>query len=691
MISFRSFMSGVLILVLAAITQEAYPEMAGSTGHDKEPAKQLANEIFNAEGTFFSFLSGEKKSAEIIPTWKTERSEKSLDENRKQLILTFAEPQSGLVIQGEAIQYTDFPAIEWVFKIRNEGKEPTPILENLLPIDLGFPLSREKKAKVRYANGSECRLDDFAPFVMSLGPNEDDPQAGWIGEKNPFRLESKGGRSSCGRLPFFNLDLGTHGWMVAMGWTGDWFMEFYRTDAEVRMRGGMKKTHLSLHPGEEIRTPRILLLHWDNQPIEGHNQLRQFLLKHHSPQINGKRADVPIGLATWGGNYIKNHIEHGKWLADNQLPFDLLWVDAGWFGNDEAKEGANVFNSQWGAFVGDWHPNPGYFPDGLAPLGNSLKQNGLGFLLWLEPERVFKGTSWTRDHPDYLLGPVGDNCLFNLGNPEARRMLADFLADLIQKNGLTCYRQDFNMDPRPFWDAADAPDRIGMAEINHITGLYALWDELLERCPNLLIDNCSSGGRRIDLESISRSIPLWRSDVQCWPGFGTTAMQGQTHGLGSWVPLSSGCCDREDTYVFRSALGPGMVLIMYEFEKNIQKHFSVEWFKDMLGQMQRVRPYFTGDFYPLLSFSLAEDAWSAWQFNRPDLNEGMILALRRPKSPFSAMQPHLSGLDPNGKYELEDIDTGAKMQVQGKDLLETGVQLQIDNQPGSKLLVYRKI
>jgi hypothetical protein len=42
-----------------------------------------------------------------------------------------------------------------------------------------------------------------------------------------------------------------------------------------------------------------------------------------------------------------------------------------------------------------------------------------------------------------------------------------------------------------------------------------MWDELRQRHPKLTIDNCASGGRRIDLETCSRSYPLWRSDTQC--------------------------------------------------------------------------------------------------------------------------------------------------------------------------------
>ena len=638
----------------------------------------------------FSFTYAGRKSAELLPNWRVDRATRELAPGVTERTTTYADPETGLNLRCVAIEYADFPAVEWVVYFKNTSDKDTPLIENIQALDTALALPRDKPARVHYANGSECRLDDFAPGVTSLGPNEHDPQGAWLGEKNPLRLESKSGRSSCGRLPFFNLEMDGRGVVGAIGWTGDWASSFWRTNTDVRLQAGMQRTHLKLLPGEEIRSPRIMLLFWNGDRQRGQNLLRQFILAHHSPKVNGTPAQAPISLATWGGNFVDKHIAHGQWLKDNQLPFDYLWVDAGWFGNDEAKEGATVFNSQWGAYVGDWHANPGYFPEGLKPLGAALKKLDLGFLLWLEPERVFKNTAWTREHPEFLKGPMGDNWLLDLGNPDARKMLADHLCTLIAEGGIGCYRQDFNMDIRPFWDAADAPDRVGISEIRHITGLYALWDELLARNPGLLIDNCSSGGRRIDLETISRSMPLWRSDVQCWPNFGATAMQGQTYGLGAWVPLSTGCCDREDTYVFRSALGPGMVLIMYQFEQDTQKHFATQWLQTMLGQLQQVRGYFLGDFYPLLSFTLSDDAWSAWQYDRPDLGEGMVLALRRPDSPFSAMTAKLHGLDPNAQYEFKDLDTAETITKSGQECLDTGLNLQITQNPGSRLLVYKK-
>jgi alpha-galactosidase len=127
-------------------------------------------------------------------------------------------------------------------------------------------------------------------------------------------------------------------------------------------------------------------------------------------------------------------------------------------------------------------------------------------MVWFEPERVRPGTQIFNEHPGWLLKLQGnDNYLFDLGNPEARLWLTNHISDIIKNEGIDYYRQNFNMYPYPYWNEYDKTGRIGIHEIRHIEGLYAFWDSLLIRFPNLLIDNCASGGRRIDLETTSRS------------------------------------------------------------------------------------------------------------------------------------------------------------------------------------------
>jgi alpha-galactosidase len=330
-------------------------------------------------------------------------------------------------------------------------------------------------------------------------------------------------------------------------------------------------------------------------------------------------------------------------------------------------------------------------------VSSAARRAGLGFLLWLEPERVFEGMRLFRDHPDWLIGPVpsggtnGMNYMVNLGNVEARRHVTDLVSTLISEQGVTCYRQDFNDLRVPeLFAMADAPDRIGMAEIRHVTGLYAFWDELLARHPGLVIDNCAGGGQRIDLETMGRSVPLWRSDLQCWP-FDPIAMQTQTQGLAPWVPLSAAVCDISTRYAMRSALGPGMVTHWSQQAVDNHKTLPVEEIRAWMNEALAMRTYFSGDFYPLLSFTLAEDAWAAWQYDRPDLGEGMIVAFRRHASPFSRWEAAPRALDPDADYELTSWDGDGNRRARGGELMTDGFVVTIAGKPGSALFTYKRL
>ena len=64
-------------------------------------------------------------------------------------------------------------------------------------------------------------------------------------------------------------------------------------------------------------------------------------------------------------------------------------------------------------------------------------------------------------------------------------------------------------------------------------GFLDYWDELRRRHPDMLIDTCASGGRRNDLETLRRAVPLLRSDLILEP----TAQQNHTYGIASWIPF----------------------------------------------------------------------------------------------------------------------------------------------------------
>jgi alpha-galactosidase len=643
---------------------------------------------FDAGELPISFLYGDRAAAELIKSWPCERSSRTMDARRTEHIVSYRDPVTGLVVRGEAIEYADFPAIEWVITLENTGAADTPILADIQPLDTRFPVDPEQRCWVHHARGSQFRLEDFEPFATPL----------MLKVITELRLATTGGRSSDGALPFINLQMGQAGVMIAIGWTGDWAATLQRSPEEVRVAAGMQRTHLTLHPGEKIRTPRILLLFWEGERLRGHNLLRRFILTHHTPQRDGQPVLMPITDGAWGEFPVDTHLAQVQWIREHDLPAEAYWLDAGWYGDAPYDPNATVWTGTWARQVGSWYPNRRLYPHGLRPIGDALRAAGLGFALWFEPERVAHGTEIQREHPEFLAGKWFSKFinnfvyLFNLGNPEARRWMIERISTLIEEFGVTIYRQDFNMAPGPVWTEADTPDRVGMSEIRHIEGLYAFWDELLARHPGLVIDNCSSGGRRIDLESISRGITFTRSDLNDWPHDDdhVVAMQTLTHGLSLWYPVSFACTRGMDVYKMRSALGPGIAMGWSYAAIINHQDVPMDVLRPRLDELASVREYFYGDYYPLLPFSLTREAWDGWQFDRPDLGSGIVQLFRRENSPIESARLKLRGLDPAAPYEVTDADTNQPLKMSGKELMEQGLPVTITEQPAALLFRYRK-
>jgi alpha-galactosidase len=655
-------------------------------GGRKEAAAVLQRFLKN-ESVPVSFVYGGRPSRELLPTWKVTSTSKD-ESDRRLHTVKYADPVSGLELVAEIYEYKDFPAVEWVLHFKNAGKADTPILENVQALDFALGIQPGYGEVVLHrilglaGSCSTASVSDFAPVDEVLA----------LGDKR--RVASVGGRSSTSAMPFFNLEIPENrGVVVAIGWTGQWAAEFERPyfdkDSKLIVRAGMEHTHLKLLPGEQIRTPRSLLLFWEGDWINGQNQFRRFVLRHKTPQVEGKPAQLPVAGMGWflfgmGNGYNEaNQIALAQQYKKLGLDIETFWVDAGWF------EGG------WPMGVGNWFPKKEEFPNGFKKLSEIVHGLGMKFLVWFEPERVSAGTRLHREHPEWLLSHEKggwdfmhtdlngvDQYLFDMGNPAARAWLTDYISAFIDESKIDIYRHDANIDPLNYWQFTDAPDRQGITEIRYIEGLYAYWEELKARHPGLLVECCSSGNRRFDLETISRTINLWRSDF----AFHSTADQCQTYGISRYIQLSASGCKNVDKYGFRSVLGPGMCLCWDLGAKD----FPVEQARDDIALFKRLRPYFSGDYYPLTPYSAKENVWLAYQFDRPDLNEGVVLAFRRPSCPSSELVVKMGGVLAAAEYEVENVDSGKKSRHQGTELA-SGLKISAESQPGSTVLIYRRL
>ncbi len=142
----------------------------------------------------------------------------------------------------------------------------------------------------------------------------------------------------------------------------------------------------------------------------------------------------------------------------------------------------------------------------------------------------------------------------------------------------------------------------------------------------MLIDSCASGGRRNDLETLRRAVPLLRSDYIMEP----VGNQCHTYGIAFWYPYygtgtGSGAID---PYLLRSVMCPHFTACFDVRRTDL----DYDMIRRVMGQWRDFAEYYYGDYYPLTSYSLKNDVWMAWQFNCPEQGAGMVQAFRRADS-----------------------------------------------------------
>jgi alpha-galactosidase len=677
----RLFILFLVLLTVIMTTGTANCQRMGKSVNDDFNVHQWVDRNF-AKGVIppFSFNYGGKNSKTFITHWDY-RSEikKTIDPNVVEYVYTYSDRQSGLTVRCFVSCFKDFPAVEWVLKFTNSSDRNSPLLTRAKAIDYLFVSDKTGTFTLYHAKGSDAQRTDFQPL-------RDEMQ---IGES--VYMTPAGGRSSDNTaFPFFNIETpGNCGIMVAIGWSGKWYADVQKTNENsLLLVSGMEKMELTLLPGEEIRSPKICLLFWHGEDrMAGHNQFRQFILAHHTRQINGKNAELPFasGLGFGGpapcNEYSCATESYAIAMAYRHKQFNLVpevfWIDAGWY----------TGCGGWWDNVGNWTVNKVNFPNGLKPVTDVVHKLGAKFILWLEPERVYKRTQLIKEHPGYLT-TFSDtikyqSSLFNLGNTEARLWLTDYISNLIKSEGIDYYRQDFNFDPLPYWEFMDKPQRIGISEIKHIEGLYSFWDSLLARFPDIVIDNCASGGRRIDLETVSRSSPLWRTDYQpCEPN----GYQCHTYGLNFYLPLHGTGNTTPASYEFRSSMSSAMVIVWDINNSNFPGQQALKDIQDF----KRLRPYFYEDYYPLTDYRTGDDSWMAYQLNRLKQNDGVVFAFRRPDCQNKSITIKMHGLDMNTTYELYYEDYGIKFTMTGAEIMR-GIDISIPTSPGSLLISYKKL
>jgi alpha-galactosidase len=316
-------------------------------------------------------------------------------------------------------------------------------------------------------------------------------------------------RSSEEAVPWIAVRGSPDEFFATLLWSGSWSLRAERTDAGLALTVGLTEMTTTIHQATE--TPHVLFGVVRGGRAQSSAALRTYVLRG---LRKGRGLTPLVTYNTWYAQGVRVDEEsvRGGILRSAALGAELFVLDAGWYIGADA---GSPFNFDTG--LGTWEVDPARFPNGLKPLRDYAHELGMKFGLWVEPERANLDTvnrpgladeSWlARAGASYGSEHTAQICL---GTAAAQRWVLGKLTALIDSVQVDYLKWDNNV-----WVNCDRSGHShGSSDGNfaHVNALYALLSTLRARYPELIIENVSGGGNRLDLGMLRYSDVAWMDD-----------------------------------------------------------------------------------------------------------------------------------------------------------------------------------
>ncbi|MCC3373243.1 alpha-galactosidase [Cohnella sp. REN36] len=570
--------------------------------------------------------------------------------------------------------------IERRVAIRNGEAEPVRIEQAMAALWSigGLPDYRLTHVTGRWAGEHQLRSN-----LLSEGKKVLESRRGFTGpHANPwFAIDDGGASETAGRV-----------WFGALAWSGNWKLVFERTTfGGVRVAGGVNDFDgaFSLAPGETYESPVFV----GGFATGGFGQMSRALHQYEREEILPARGPRKVLYNSWEATEFAVNVRDQLALAEKaaQIGVERFVVDDGWFGERHSDR----------AGLGDWRVNAEKFPNGLEELIAAVKGLGMEFGLWVEPESVNPDSDLFRAHPDWIYRfptrrstPLRNQYLLNLGKPEVKHFVLDFMTELLSKHEISFIKWDLNRTVTEPGDSGNA-DTTHSVWNRHVANLYEIWAELRRRFPHVAFETCAGGGARIDLGILRYADQAWISDntdardrltiqegftyayspsaMMCWVTEAPNGFNGRS------LPLS---------YRFHSAMMGGLGI-----GANIGKWSEKEMAEAAryVSLYKEIRHLVTdGDQYRLAS--LRDSNIAAYQYVGRDGDEAVVFAfLQSEHFGGSERRLRLRGLDPEAVYEVRGDDGSEAWVRHGSTLMHLGLPLALRGDYASWLLRLRRI
>jgi alpha-galactosidase len=444
-------------------------------------------------------------------------------------VITTLKHPSGLRCEHQLSWQGNVPVFSSRVSVRNAGKKPVT-LEMLSSFSLGgmTPYAQDDAPnrllvhRYRSAWSAEGRLDTQGIEDLQL-------ERSWIGHGIACeRFGQVGSMPVRGFFPFVALEDREAGvlWGAQLSCPGSWQMEVFRKDDFVALSGGQADREFgqwfkTLKSGETYDTPVATI-----GCIKGDiDQLAQRLSSaQEGPLANLPKIEneLPIVVnewcTSWGNPTQENLLALAKRLQGT--PAKYLVIDDGW----AERPGEAALQSN-----GDWIVKKRAFPDGLAATTKAIREHGLIPGIWFEFEVCNPGSKAfdLSDHHlqrDGRVLQVGSRRFWDFRDPFTFDYLTKKVIHLLRDNGLGYLKVDYNDTIGFGVDGAESP---GEGLRQHLEGIQKFFRKMREELPDLVIENCSSGGHRLEPSMMglcamgsfsdaheTREIPIIAANVQ---------------------------------------------------------------------------------------------------------------------------------------------------------------------------------
>lgn len=396
----------------------------------------------------------------------------------------------------------NFPVFQVHTEFINESKEVVELelLESFSLGGVGESLSNEEF--------SHLKLHRFRSHWSSEAMQETVEAVDWNIERYPMLFPIYNERFGEGGLmptasfhPFAAAQDPYNGicWGAYLGWSGAWQMEFsFYRELGLSISGGLADRDLGhwmkkVAPQEKIISPEALVTcckgsfnQMCDMLVQGMDQMREYL---------PCEEDLPIIFNEWCTSWGKPSEENVLALADKLigLPIKYLVMDAGWYQDDE--------NPEWHLMQGDWVVNKRLFPNGIGYVAQKLREKGLIPGIWFEAEAVGSKSKAWNELDDCCLKKegksvvVGTRKFLDLNNQKAKDVLENRIVQFLKNNNFGYLKVDHNENVGRYCDNIDS---FGEGVRQQAIGTQKFFKRLKEVNPDLVIENCASGGQRIE-------------------------------------------------------------------------------------------------------------------------------------------------------------------------------------------------